>query len=63
MEESQEERVSGPDQKRRGEEDDGETAEWRWRITEKEKHQDLQRNSGGKVCLPFTLMFSFITSQ
>lgn len=53
MEESQKECVSGPDQKRRGEENDGETVEWRWRITEKEKHQDVQRNSGGEVCLPF----------
>jgi len=67
MEESQKECVSGPDQKRRGEEDDGETVEWRRRITEKKKHQDVQRNSGGEVCLlfPSTLstFCSFFTVQ
>jgi len=60
MEESQKECVSGPDQKRRGEEDDGETVEWRRRITEKKKHQDVQRNSGGEVCLLFPLTSFFI---
>ncbi len=62
MEESQKECVSGSDQERRGEKDDGETVGWRWRITEKEKYQDVQRNSGGEVCLPFppTLSFTFI---
>lgn len=53
MEESQEKCVSGPDQKRRGEENDGETVKWRRRITKKKKHQDVQRNSGGEVCLLF----------
>lgn len=59
MEESQKECVSGPDQKRRGEENDGETVKWRRRITEKKKHQDVQRNSGGEVCLLYTFHFCF----
>lgn len=62
MEGSQKECVSGSDQERRGEEDDGETVGWKWRITEKEKYQDVQRNSGGEVCLQFppTLSTFFI---
>lgn len=61
MEESQKECVSGSDQERRGEKDDGETVGWRWRITEKEKYQDVQRNSGGEVCLPFpSTLSSFV---
>lgn len=49
LEEPQEERVSRPDKERGGEEDEGEVDEWRQMLTEKEKHQDLQRDSGGEV--------------
>lgn len=51
LEESPEERVSRFDKERRGEEDDGEDDEWRRMLTEKEKHQDVQRDSGGEVGL------------
>ena len=51
MEESEEERFSGPDQEGGGEEDDGEFDDRRHLSRpEEEKHQDVQRDSGGKVC-------------
>lgn len=49
LEKPQEKRISRPDKERRGEEDDGEVDEWRKMLPEKEKHQDLPRDSGGEV--------------
>lgn len=50
MEESEEEYFPGPNQEGGGEEDDGALDDWRHLyLHEEEKHQDLQRDSGGQV--------------
>lgn len=52
MEESKEKYFPGPDQEGGGEEDDGELDVGQsLYLTEEEKHQDLQRDSGGEVCV------------
>lgn len=51
MEKSEEEYFSRPDQEGGGEEDDGEVDVRRHLyLPEEEKHQNLQRDSGGQVC-------------
>lgn len=51
MEESEEEYFPRLDQEGGGEEDDGAGDVWRrLHLPAKEKHQDLQRDSGGQVC-------------
>lgn len=51
MEKSEEKYFPRPDQEGGGEEDDGEVDVRRYLyLSEKEKHQDLQRDSGGQVC-------------
>lgn len=50
MEKPEEEYLPGPDQEGGGEEDDGAVDDWRpLCLPEEKKHQDLQRDSGGKV--------------
>jgi len=50
VEKSEEEYLPGPDQKGGGEEADGAADGWRpLHLPQEEKHQDLQRDRGGKV--------------
>lgn len=51
MEKSEEKYFPRPDQEGGGEEDDGEVDVRRYLyLSEEEKRQDLQRDSGGQVC-------------